>query len=294
MKCYYPTDKSGNRIGFKTPEACIYDTSGTNLTNKLNQLRSDVNGKAAANHGTHVPAPQAANNKIYLRNDNTWHTITPGDIGAAASSHSHSWDSITGKPSLYTTSQIDSKVNAINSNISNNTQGVIWTGRSMVIIERKNAYPSLNSAGRRVLGSIYDIYIYGTWNLNITNNTARAYWTFVYDGKNAYSSRPDTYEHAIPYKYLYPNSLLSITGFIVNSTNDTTMKKYYPLPYFESEDNPGSGLDIASVYIESTPTKTGSALLINLNKHTHSGTWKSDGNSWYYYYFKLESMGSVD
>lgn len=118
MKCYYPTDKSGNRIGFKTPEACIFDTSGKNLTNKLNQLRSDVNGKAAANHGTHVPAPQAANNKIYLRNDNTWHTITPGDIGAAASSHSHSWDSITGKPSLYTTSQIDSKISAINSNIS--------------------------------------------------------------------------------------------------------------------------------------------------------------------------------
>ena len=119
MKCYYPTDKSGNRIGFKTPEACIYDTSGTNLTNKLNQLRSDVNGKAAANHGTHVPAPQTANNKIYLRNDNTWHTITPSDIGAAASSHSHSWDSITGKPSLYTTSQIDSKVSEINSNITN-------------------------------------------------------------------------------------------------------------------------------------------------------------------------------
>lgn len=119
MKCYYPTDKSGNRIGFKTPEACIYDTSGTNLTNKLNQLRSDVNGKAAASHGNHVPAPQTANNKVYLRNDNTWHTITPSDIGAAASSHSHSWDSITSKPSLYTTSQIDSKVDAINSNITN-------------------------------------------------------------------------------------------------------------------------------------------------------------------------------
>ena len=117
MKCYYPTDKSGNRIGFKTPEACIYDTSGTNLTNKLNKLRTDVNGKAAASHGNHVPTPQTANNKIYLRNDNTWHTITPSDIGAAASSHSHSWDSITSKPSLYTTSQIDSKVDAINSNI---------------------------------------------------------------------------------------------------------------------------------------------------------------------------------
>ena len=125
MKCYYPTDKSGNRIGFKTPEACIYDTSGTNLTNKLNKLRTDVNGKAAASHGNHVPTPQTANNKIYLRNDNTWHTITPSDIGAAASSHSHSWDSITSKPSLYTTSQIDSKVDAINSNIATTKTTII-------------------------------------------------------------------------------------------------------------------------------------------------------------------------
>ena len=164
----------------------------------------------------------------------------------------------------------------------------------MVIIERKNAFPALNSNSQRVLAPMYDIYIYGTWNLNITTNTPRAYWTFVYDGENSYSSKPSTYKHNIPYKYLYPNSLLSITGFIVNDTGTSTLKKYYPLPYFESEDNPGSGLDIASVYVESTSNKSGSALLINLNKHVHSGTWKSDTTQQYYYYFKLESMGMVD
>lgn len=44
-------------------------------------------GAAASSHGNHVPTPQTANNKVFLRNDNTWQTITPANIGAAASSH---------------------------------------------------------------------------------------------------------------------------------------------------------------------------------------------------------------
>ena len=50
---------------------------------------------APVSHGNHVPATQTANNKIFLRCDNTWHTITPAEIGAqpagsyAASNHTH-------------------------------------------------------------------------------------------------------------------------------------------------------------------------------------------------------------
>jgi len=44
---------------------------------------------AAASHGNHVPAKQTANNKIFLRNDNTWQTVTPANIGAATSDHDH-------------------------------------------------------------------------------------------------------------------------------------------------------------------------------------------------------------
>lgn len=44
---------------------------------------------AATNHGNHVPATQTASNKVFLRNDNTWQTITPANIGAAAASHTH-------------------------------------------------------------------------------------------------------------------------------------------------------------------------------------------------------------
>ena len=44
-------------------------------------------GAAAASHGNHVPATQTASNKVFLRNDNTWQTITPDNIGAAKASH---------------------------------------------------------------------------------------------------------------------------------------------------------------------------------------------------------------
>ncbi|MDD2779487.1 MAG: hypothetical protein PHG93_04615, partial [Candidatus Methanomethylophilaceae archaeon] len=59
-------------------------------------IQTQLNGKAASSHGTHVPTPQTANNAIYLRNDNTWQTITAAEIGAAASSHSHSYLPLAG------------------------------------------------------------------------------------------------------------------------------------------------------------------------------------------------------
>ncbi len=37
---------------------------------------------AMASHGNHVPAIQTANNKVFLRNDNTWQPVTPANIGA--------------------------------------------------------------------------------------------------------------------------------------------------------------------------------------------------------------------
>lgn len=54
------------------------------------EVDTKLNGKAATSHGNHVPATQTANNAVFLRNDNTWQTVTPANIGAAASSHTHS------------------------------------------------------------------------------------------------------------------------------------------------------------------------------------------------------------
>ena len=50
-------------------------------------LDTALSGKANTSHGNHVPAVQTASNKVFLRNDNTWQTITPANIGAAATTH---------------------------------------------------------------------------------------------------------------------------------------------------------------------------------------------------------------
>lgn len=40
MKIYYPLDKFGNQIGFITPESYVYDKTGKNLTDKIEEINS--------------------------------------------------------------------------------------------------------------------------------------------------------------------------------------------------------------------------------------------------------------
>ena len=54
------------------------------------EIDSKLSGKANSSHGNHVPATQTANNATFFRNDNTWQKVTPANIGAATSSHTHS------------------------------------------------------------------------------------------------------------------------------------------------------------------------------------------------------------
>lgn len=51
------------------------------------EIDTKLSGKANTSHGNHVPATETANNAKFLRNDNTWQTVTPANIGAAAESH---------------------------------------------------------------------------------------------------------------------------------------------------------------------------------------------------------------
>lgn len=60
--------------------------NGKSLSSNITLSASDV-GAAAKSHGNHVPATETANNAKFLRNDNTWQTVTPANIGAAAASH---------------------------------------------------------------------------------------------------------------------------------------------------------------------------------------------------------------
>lgn len=59
------------------------------LQNALSRVKSALDGKANTSHGNHVPKTETANNARFLRNDNTWQTITPVNIGAADRSHTH-------------------------------------------------------------------------------------------------------------------------------------------------------------------------------------------------------------
>lgn len=70
----------------------LYTSTGTATDGTMTQaaIKTALDSKAASSHGNHVPATQTANNAVFLRNDNTWQTITPENIGAAASSHTHS------------------------------------------------------------------------------------------------------------------------------------------------------------------------------------------------------------
>lgn len=74
-------------------------------------LQANIDKKADVSHGNHVPATQTASNKVFLRNDNTWATITPANIGAAASSHDHD-------DKYYTEIEIDAKITTLNNSIN--------------------------------------------------------------------------------------------------------------------------------------------------------------------------------
>ena len=69
------------------------------------EIDTKLSGKANASHGNHVPATQTANNAVFLRNDNTWQTVTPANIGASATGHTHD-------DRYYTETEMNTKLNA--------------------------------------------------------------------------------------------------------------------------------------------------------------------------------------
>lgn len=95
-------------------DSSLSDTSTNPVQNKVVQAALD--GKASSSHGNHVPATETANNAKFLRNDNTWQTVTPANIGAATSSHTHD-------DRYYTETEIDSKVSTLNSAIGGKADG---------------------------------------------------------------------------------------------------------------------------------------------------------------------------
>lgn len=119
-----------------------------------------LNVKANANHGYHVPAPEAANNARFLRNDNTWQTVTAGNIGAYT------------KGETYTKSEIDSRVNGKVSK-----SGDTMSGRLTL--------PSiLANDWFRALGDCGFCFENHGGGWHMTDND----WIRAYNGKNIYTS----------------------------------------------------------------------------------------------------------
>ena len=74
-------------------------------------MNTQLAGKANNGHGTHLPKLETADNARFLRNDNTWATVTPANIGAAAEGHTHD-------DRYYTESEIDTKVETLKGKIT--------------------------------------------------------------------------------------------------------------------------------------------------------------------------------
>ena len=83
---------SGNYTRYAVPKTRT--VNGHALSSDINLTYSDV-GAAPTSHGNHVPTTETANNAKFLRNDNTWQTVTPANIGAAPSSHTHAASQVT-------------------------------------------------------------------------------------------------------------------------------------------------------------------------------------------------------
>ena len=90
-------DLSAHSTDSENPHGVTLAQLGVNVSEaELNYMdgvtanvQTQLDGKAATSHGNHVPVIQTADDSTFLRNDNTWAVVTPANIGAATSGHTH-------------------------------------------------------------------------------------------------------------------------------------------------------------------------------------------------------------
>ena len=196
------------------------------------EVNNLLNGKANSSHGNHVPATQTASNKVFLRNDNTWATITPANIGAQPAGsyasgnhnhdsvysklgHGHTWGEISGKPGSFTPTSHNQASNTITAMTGYSKP----TGTSAIVVG-----DSLNAAigklekaldGKQVSGS----YAPASHTHPATQITQDSTHRFSTDAeKTKWNGKADAHSH--PYLNLAGGTL---TGALtVNSTIKAT------------------------------------------------------------------------
>ncbi len=104
----YAWAKAENKPSYTASEVGAVPTARTinnkALSSNITLSYSDV-GAAATSHGNHVPTKETANNKIFLRNDNTWQEVTPANIGAAPA-YTYGTDDLTAGSSALETGKL--------------------------------------------------------------------------------------------------------------------------------------------------------------------------------------------
>ena len=75
-------------------------TSGSTKMVTSGGVYTALSKKADSDHGNHVPATETANNAKFLRNDNTWQTVTPANIGAVPTSRTVNGKALSGNITL--------------------------------------------------------------------------------------------------------------------------------------------------------------------------------------------------
>lgn len=152
----------------------VVQSTGTSTTAVMSQKATtdSLNAKANVSHGNHVPTLQTANNSVFLRNDNTWQAVTPGNIGTytkaeidskdntkANVSHGNhvpavqtannaiflrndnNWATVTpGNIGAYTKAEVDTKINAVPKITLNNTVTSTSTTEAATANAVKTAY----------------------------------------------------------------------------------------------------------------------------------------------------------
>lgn len=164
MECFCPQSSSGTTsLGYggyaaKTGQTKVFGNAIELLSNGAVAITGTLtrNGYtvldtsnytsycAKASHGNHVPTTQTASNKVFLRNDNTWQTITPANIGAAASSHSHSYLPLSG-------GTVTGNLTINSPTLTLNTTNTITSARSLRFANAKYV------TGTNTSGTAYDV-----------------------------------------------------------------------------------------------------------------------------------------
>lgn len=187
------------------------------------EVDSKLSGKANTSHGNHVPTTQTASNKVFLRNDNTWATVTPANIGAAASSHNHTVANITDLTATATElnymdgvtsnvqTQLDTKVSA-----SRTINGKTLSSNITLSASDVGAYSKSEVYSKSEIDNMSFITIADIDNICIPKIT------FTISGIQYQAQEGMTWEQWV-------NSSYNTDGFIIHNTNHVGIATYMHL-----------------------------------------------------------------